>query len=92
MMSWRDECDSTIRLGAQFLSRGKPAFNAQLNQLAQAVVLGQQSPQQAAAQIQQTLASWYPPQSQAEAKAKAMPACTVPMVPASAASTAVPAP
>ncbi len=22
MVSWRDECDSTIRLGAQFLSRG----------------------------------------------------------------------
>ncbi|MGL4752928.1 MAG: ABC transporter substrate-binding protein [Aeromonadaceae bacterium] len=92
MMSWRDECDSTIRLGAQFLSRGTPAFNAQLNQLSQAVVLGQQSPQQAAAQIQQALASWYPPQAQAEARAKAMPACTAPDTAASAASAATPAP
>ncbi|GAA4499059.1 ABC transporter substrate-binding protein [Pseudaeromonas paramecii] len=65
MMSWRDECDSTIRLGAQFLSRGEPAFNAQLNQLSQAVVLGTRTPEEVADQIQQALASWYGPQARA---------------------------
>ena len=62
MMGWRDSCDSTIRVGAQFLSRGEPAFTSELAEASQAVVLGQLTPEAAAARIQQGLLRWYPPQ------------------------------
>lgn len=77
MMSWRDECDSTIRLGAQFLSRGQPAFSEQLNNLSQAVLLGKTPPADAAEQMQKTLESWYAPQAQAAARRReAAAACS----------------
>lgn len=62
MMGWRDSCDSTIRVGAQFLSRGQPAFTSELAEASQAVVLGQLTPEAAASRIQQGLMRWYPPQ------------------------------
>lgn len=62
MMSWRDSCDSTIRVAAQILSRGDPSLSQQLNDASQQVVLGTLAPQAAAEQLQQSLAAWYEPQ------------------------------
>ncbi|MNQ98655.1 hypothetical protein D3C85_1143590 [compost metagenome] len=65
MMGWRDTCDSTLRLGAQFLTRGEPSLTTELAEVSQSVVLGTMTPEAAAARIQQGLASWYPPQKAA---------------------------
>ncbi len=62
MMSWRDSCDSTIRVAAQILSRGEPPLSQQLNEASQQVVLGTLTPQAAATQLQQSLVAWYAPQ------------------------------
>ncbi|MCF5902238.1 ABC transporter substrate-binding protein [Aeromonas veronii] len=66
MMGWRDTCDSTLRLGAQFLTRGEPSFTTSLAEVSQSVVLGTMTPEAAAARIQQGLASWYLPQKTAK--------------------------
>lgn len=58
MMSWRDTCDSTIRIAAQILSRGQPPLSQQLNEVSQQVVLGNMTPA-AAQQLQSGLDSWY---------------------------------
>ncbi len=79
MMGWRDTCDSTIRVGAQFLSRGQPAFTNELAEVTQAVVLGELTPEAAAARIQQGFLNWYPPQQKMSTKADA---CSVPAIPA----------
>lgn len=65
MMSWRDSCDSTIRVAAQILSRGEPPLSQQLNEASQQVVLGTLTPQAAATQLQQSLVAWYAPQQAA---------------------------
>lgn len=65
MMSWRDRCDSTIRIAAQILSRGTPSFGSQLNETAQQVVLGTTPPATATALLQGTLETWFGPQQQA---------------------------
>ena len=65
MMSWRDSCDSTIRVAAQILSRGEPSLSQQLNDVSQQVVLGTLTPQAATTQLQQSLAAWYAPQQAA---------------------------
>jgi len=84
MMGWRDTCDSTIRLGAQFLSRGQPAFTSEIAEVSQAVVLGQLTPEAAATRIQQGLLNWYPPQQKMSAKAEACAVSAVPGSPSSA--------
>jgi raffinose/stachyose/melibiose transport system substrate-binding protein len=68
MMGWRDTCDSTIRLGAQFLSRGQPSFTDGLAEVTQSVVLGNMTPEAAAEQIQQGLNTWYTPQQKLSSK------------------------
>ena len=75
MMGWRDSCDSTIRVAAQFLSRGEPSLTAELNQLSQAVVLGTKTPMQAAEQLQKGLEGWYEPQQ--KVGSAVVPACGV---------------
>ena len=65
MVSWRDTCDSTIRVAAQFLSRGEPSLTPELSQVSQEVVLGKKSPQEAALQLQKGLEGWYEPQQKA---------------------------
>jgi raffinose/stachyose/melibiose transport system substrate-binding protein len=70
MMGWRDTCDSTLRLGAQFLTRGEPSLTTELAEVSQSVVLGTMTPEAAAARIQQGLASWYPPQKAATRRAR----------------------
>ncbi|MFV2051877.1 ABC transporter substrate-binding protein [Aliiroseovarius sp. YM-037] len=61
-VSWRGECNSTIRSTYQILSRGTPnleneTWNASVN-----VIKGEETPEDAAARLQEGLASWYEPQ------------------------------
>ncbi len=61
-VSWRDKCHSTIRSTYQILSRGTPnleneTWNASVN-----VIKGTETPEAAAARLQEGLASWYEPQ------------------------------
>lgn len=61
-VSWRETCESTIRSTYQILSRGTPnlendTWNASAN-----VIRGSETPSDAAARLQEGLASWYAPQ------------------------------
>ena len=61
-VSWRQECQSTIRSTYQILSRGRPNLeNETWNGSAQ-VIRGAETPEDAAARLQEGLASWYAPQ------------------------------
>jgi raffinose/stachyose/melibiose transport system substrate-binding protein len=92
MMGWRDTCDSTIRLGAQFLSRGQPPFTTELADATQAVVLGKLTPEAAAARIQQGLMTWYPPQQKRNPRADSCPVTSPSATPAEMSSSASAAP
>jgi len=61
-ISWRKECDSTIRSAAQILSRGTPNLWSQMWGVAANVINGTQSPAEAAAEMQSGLEAWYEPQ------------------------------
>ena len=61
-LSWRGECESTIRNSYQILSRGEPNLENQLWNVSAQVINGSLTPEQAAAEIQSGLANWYPPQ------------------------------
>ncbi len=61
-VSWRGECQSSIRSTYQILSRGTPnleneTWNASVN-----VIKGEESPEDAGKRLQEGLASWYDPQ------------------------------
>ena len=91
MMSWRDRCDSTIRISAQILSRGTPSFSDQLKETTQGVILGTLTPQAAVDQMQAGLDSWYLPQQAAKemvGQSCATPAATP--LPASGAAPTTP--
>ena len=68
MMEWRDQCDSTIRVATQILSRGKPKLGDELAEVSQAVLLGKMAPQAAADRLEQGLKGWYPPHQGNKAK------------------------
>jgi raffinose/stachyose/melibiose transport system substrate-binding protein len=61
-VSWRDGCESTIRSTYQILSRGTPNLENETWVASANVINGTQTPQDAAAQLQDGLASWYEPQ------------------------------
>ena len=61
-VSWRKQCEATIRLPYQFISRGTPNLWNEMWVISANVVNGTQTPTDAAAQLQQGLASWYGPQ------------------------------
>jgi len=61
-LSWRGECESTIRNSYQILSRGEPNLENQLWNVSAQVINGTLTPEQAAAEVQAGLANWYPPQ------------------------------
>lgn len=61
-LSWRGECESTIRNSYQILSRGEPNLENQLWNVSAQVINGTLTPEQAAAEVQSGLANWYPPQ------------------------------
>lgn len=60
-VSWRDECKSTIRSTYQILSRGTPNLENETWNASAQVIKGEETPQDAAARLQQGLESWYTP-------------------------------
>ena len=61
-VSWREQCGATIRLPYQIISRGTPNLWNDMWVVSANVVNGTQTPQDAAAQLQKGLESWYAPQ------------------------------
>ncbi|PSM16602.1 ABC transporter substrate-binding protein [Nitratireductor sp. StC3] len=61
-VSWREECESTIRSTYQILSRGTPNLENETWVKSANVINGTDTPQDAAAELQKGLASWYEPQ------------------------------
>lgn len=59
--SWRNDCAGTIRLPYQILGRGQPNLDAEISQVTANVINGNQTPEEAAAQLQAGLESWYDP-------------------------------
>jgi raffinose/stachyose/melibiose transport system substrate-binding protein len=60
-MSWRADCEETIRNSYQILSRGEPNLENELWRVSAAVINGTLTPEQAAQEIQAGLESWYKP-------------------------------
>ncbi|WP_348689092.1 ABC transporter substrate-binding protein [Aeromonas bestiarum] len=84
MMEWRDQCDSTIRVATQILSRGKPKLGDELAEVSQAVLLGKMEPKAAADRLEQGLKGWYPAHQGNKAKGQDCQ-CDVAVPPVSAA-------
>jgi raffinose/stachyose/melibiose transport system substrate-binding protein len=61
-VSWRAECESTIRSSYQILSRGTPNNENDLWNASAQVLNGTLTPEQAAEMVQNGLESWYEPQ------------------------------
>lgn len=61
-LSWRQECEETIRNSYQILSRGEPNLENELWRVSAAVINGNMTPEDAAQEVQQGLESWYEPQ------------------------------
>ena len=60
-LSWRDECESTIRNSYQILSRGTPNLENELWNVSAQVLNGTMKPEEAAKKAEDGLASWYEP-------------------------------
>jgi raffinose/stachyose/melibiose transport system substrate-binding protein len=60
-ISWRGECESTIRSAYQILSRGTPNNENDLWNASAQVLNGTMTPQEAADMVQTGLDSWYKP-------------------------------
>jgi raffinose/stachyose/melibiose transport system substrate-binding protein len=61
-LSWRDECESTIRNSYQILSRGEPDLENGLWAESAKVINATVDPADATAVLQEGLEAWYPPQ------------------------------
>lgn len=61
-LSWRGECESTIRSSYQILSRGEPNNENELWAVSAQMLNGDLTPQEAADQVQAGLEQWYAPQ------------------------------
>ncbi|WP_343079543.1 ABC transporter substrate-binding protein [Ostreiculturibacter nitratireducens] len=61
-VSWREQCESTIRSTYQILSRGTPNLENETWNASANVIRGTEAPEAAAARLQEGLASWYAPQ------------------------------
>ena len=61
MISWRNQCKSTIRLNAQIMSRGTPSMENELWNVGSQVINLKMAPKDAATQIQTGFAKWYQP-------------------------------
>jgi raffinose/stachyose/melibiose transport system substrate-binding protein len=62
-VSWRDECESTIRNSYQILSRGEPNLEDELWATSAGVINGTLTPAEATQQLQDGLDIWYTPGS-----------------------------
>ncbi len=63
-VSWRGNCQSTIRNSYQILSRGTPNLENELWNVTAQVMNGTMTPDAAAKQVQDGLDSWYKPMAQ----------------------------
>lgn len=61
-LSWRERCDSTIRVAHQILSRGEPNTWNTMWGVSANVINGTMTAAEAAAQLQSGLEAWYEPQ------------------------------
>lgn len=61
-VSWRDECESTIRSTYQILSRGTPNLENETWGASVAAIKGTATPEELGQKLQDGLASWYAPQ------------------------------
>ena len=61
-VSWREECESTIRSTYQILSRGTPNLENETWGASVAAIKGTSSPEELGQKLQEGLASWYDPQ------------------------------
>ncbi|MFV0361089.1 ABC transporter substrate-binding protein [Tropicimonas sp.] len=61
-VSWRSDCESTIRSTYQILSRGTPNLENETWNASAQVIKGAETPEEAASRLQDGLASWYAPQ------------------------------
>jgi raffinose/stachyose/melibiose transport system substrate-binding protein len=61
-VSWREKCSSTIRSTYQILSRGTPNLENETWNAAANVIRGTETPEAAAARLQDGLATWFEPQ------------------------------
>lgn len=61
-VGWRETCDPTIRSTYQILSRGTPNLENETWNASANVITGAETPEDAAARLQQGLATWYEPQ------------------------------
>ncbi len=61
-VSWRGECESTIRSTYQILSRGTPNLENETWGASAAAIKGTKTPEELGAELQAGLASWYAPQ------------------------------
>ncbi len=60
-VSWRGECEATIRSTYQILSRGEPNLELETWNASANVVRGAESPDEAGKRLQDGLAGWYAP-------------------------------
>lgn len=60
-VSWRDQCESTIRNSYQILSRGEPNLENELWATSAAVLNGEMTPEEAVQRLQDGLDAWYTP-------------------------------
>ena len=58
-VSWRENCDQTIRMFDQFLSRGEPGGNQLMNETIPLLVQGNMTPEEVGTTIQTGLEDWY---------------------------------
>ena len=61
-LSWRGQCESTIRNSYQILSRGEPNLENELWATSASVINGTLTPEAATVVLQEGLEQWYPPQ------------------------------
>ncbi len=61
-VSWREDCETTIRSTYQVLSRGEPNLELETWNASANIVRGAESPADAGKRLQDGLASWYEPQ------------------------------
>jgi raffinose/stachyose/melibiose transport system substrate-binding protein len=62
IIGWRQNCESTIRVTYQILSRGEPNFDLESYRVTVGVLNGTISPVQAGEELQNGMDQWYPPE------------------------------
>ena len=75
MMSWREQCDSTIRNTAQGLTRGEPNLELEVWETSLGVMTNTMTPVQAVARLQRGLESWHEPQKRSKKQQNAFLNC-----------------